>query len=279
MELVDLQVSINFNIKMVIQNVMKQNTAEVISISKGIVRTAYNKLLDNIRSATANRQADLTELMLYDIDQFGYADTTSTMTAAQSNKCSYRGTASGSFFTTGEKRSRKPQLAFAMKKRLTLATGGRVNSDNKIVQFGAYSDQDFRRCFEYIIKSGQFVDVATGEDDKGEYDIERFVVDTDEVNRAIRGNESWNNLSNKSQKKVRKGDNKKTKRITVSHPTKSTPKTHKVNGETEPVNIPEAKKYWEDMLAYVNYNLEDVCGVSTTFKLNGKDFSRKEATL
>lgn len=262
---------------MVIQNAMKQNTAKIINIAKGFARTAYNDLLKRVQDTTANRQADLTELMLYDIDNYSFVGNEKVLSASQVNQCCYRITKGVGYFTTGDTaRTRKPQLAFAMKKRLTIATGGTVNSKNEITQYGAFSDQDFRRCFAYIIKSGHFEIIGKLNDD---YDLEDFIVNTNEVNRAIRGKEQWDNLSNRAQKKVRKQDNSKKKPIKITHPTKDTPKTHKVNGETEPVDIPKAKKYWEDVLAFVNYNLEDVCGVSTTIKLNGVDFVEKKATL
>ena len=83
-------------------------------------RISSNKLASNLISVEKNRQPDMTELMLNDIDQYGESLT---------NNCTFRLSAlTGQYFVTG-KTDRNPwgtvQLAWASKVRLCKLTGGK----------------------------------------------------------------------------------------------------------------------------------------------------------
>jgi len=168
----------------------------------------------------SGRQPDMTELMLNDIDDFGIACTT---TAELPNHCTFRLTTFGGYFKTDAKPDGSRgtvQLSEASKVRLTNLTGGKVeyvkrkdskgnfikHSTGKCKMFvkqdslysGAFSMQDFRRCFDYIKKHSDWLDVDIVNDEKtDETDkYELYIVDSEACIKSLRVKGTrWDNLA------------------------------------------------------------------------------------
>ena len=216
-------------------------------------RISSDKLASNLISVEKNRQPDMTELMLNDIDQYGESLT---------NNCTFRLSAlTGQYFVTG-KTDRKPwgtvQLAWASKVRLCKLTGGKVitktvnGKTSKMLVGGAFSDQDFRRCFDYIKGCGEWVVIprthklsgATKDDpDTTQYAI--FVIDTNAVNNATRDGKRWDSLHVSVSKGP--GTRKQSQKISIKHPTLDKPEFK--NGKF--TKKAEAKTYYTEVLKQV----------------------------
>lgn len=171
---------------------MKTSTAKNI---KTHARQTSAKLAQSLIRYLNDRQPDMTELMLNDIDTYGKS---SKQTGASG--CFYRLTSGGTYFTTGKGKNETVQLSSSAKDRLVVLTGGKVaktktasGSVKKEYIGGAFSDQDFRRCFDYIKSCGSWV-----KDDEG---VTLFVVDTNAVNDAMRNGHPWDSLNRKVAKK------------------------------------------------------------------------------
>ena len=161
---------------------MKTSTAKKIETH---ARKSNAQLSESIIRIQNDRQPDMTELMLNDIDAFGMSEKQSGPSG-----CFYRLTSGGDYFTTNN--GKTVQLSFSAKARLTKLTGGKVTAKNELIG-GAFSDQDFRRCFDYIKSCGSWVQDQDGRE---------FVIDTDAVNNAMRNGHRWDNLKAKTKKQT-----------------------------------------------------------------------------
>ena len=144
---------------------------------KTFARLTQSKLVSALGELTSNfegsRQNILTELMLIDIENNYFT------LGSDDNKnpnCFYRTTNTGEYFLAKGRGKGKPQLAQVAKDRL-----------NKVAK-GAYSSNDFRRCYDFIKAQTKW----TG-------DV--FEVDYDKVNNAMRSGAVWPNLNQKKSKK------------------------------------------------------------------------------
>jgi len=153
---------------------MKTSNAKKI---KTFARLTQSKLVSALGELTSNfegsRQNILTELMLIDIENNYFT------LGSDDNKnpnCFYRTTNTGEYFLAKGRGKGKPQLAQVAKDRL-----------NKVAK-GAYSSNDFRRCYDFIKAQTKW----TG-------DV--FEVDYDKVNNAMRSGAVWPNLNQKKSKK------------------------------------------------------------------------------
>jgi hypothetical protein len=226
---------------------MKANTKQ-----KNVVhaRKSNTKLSESIKRILNDRQPDMTELMLNDIDAFKDSE---KQTGA--NGCTFRLTSSGEYFTTGEGKKRTVQLSFSAKKRLTILTGGsvRIIKKKETLVFGAFSDQDFRRCFDYIKSCGAWITDADN--------IEEFVVDTNAVNDAMRNGERWDSLHREPAKQSKRSASKS---IKISHYEKDL--VLKENGNF--ADKRKAKKYYLSLMQHVITQCRKG-GIELTAKLDG----------
>tara|TARA_Y100000310_G_C20574914_1_gene759938 strand:+ start:560 stop:1285 length:726 start_codon:yes stop_codon:yes gene_type:complete len=192
-------------------------------------RISSNKLASNLISVEKNRQPDMTELMLNDIDQYGESLTkTSTFRLMP---------LTGQYFVTG-KTDRNPwgtvQLSWDAKVRLCKLTGGKVitktvnGKTSKMLAGGAFSDQDFRRCFDYIKGCGEWVVIprthklsGAHKDDPDTTQYALFVVDTNKVNNATRDGARWDSLHVNVTRGP--GTRKQSTKISIKHPTLDKP--------------------------------------------------------
>ena len=216
-------------------------------------RISSNKLASNLISVEKNRQPDMTELMLNDIDQYGESLT---------NTCTFRLSAlTGQYFVTG-KTDRNPwgtvQLAWASKVRLCKLTGGKVitktvnGKTSKMLVGGAFSDQDFRRCFDYIKGCGKWEIIdrshklsGAHKDDPAGTTYALFVVNTNEVNDAVRSGKRWDSLHVSVSRGP--GTRKQSTKIAIKHPTLDKPEFK--NGKFTKKS--EAKTYYTAVLKQV----------------------------
>jgi len=154
---------------------MKTSTAKKI---KTFARSTQDKLVTALGDLTSNyegsRQNILTELMLIDIENNYY---TVNDNGSVNKNCFYRTTTSGDYFLAKGRGKGKPQLAKVAKDRL-----------NKVTK-GAYSTNDFRRCYDFIKAQTK---TWTG-------DV--FEVDYDKVNNAMRNGAVWPNLNQRKSNK------------------------------------------------------------------------------
>lgn len=221
---------------------MKTSTAKNI---KKHSRQTSEKLAQSLIRYLNDRQPDMTELMLNDIDTYGKS---SKQTGASG--CFYRLTSGGAYFTTGKGRNQTVQLSFSAKARLTKLTGGKVTSNKELIG-GAYSDQDFRRCFDYIKSCGSWVkdDALVGG--------REFVIDTDEVNNAMRNGHPWDSLNRKVAVKSKR---KATKSINITH--------HMDKPEIKNGKFSKPKKAEEYYTLLVKYIMNEAVsgGVSSTLR-------------
>ena len=226
---------------------MKANTKQ-----KNVVhaRKSNTKLSESIKRILNDRQPDMTELMLNDIDAFKDSE---KQTGA--NGCTFRLTSSGEYFTTGEGKKRTVQLSFSAKKRLTILTGGsvRIIKKKETLVFGAFSDQDFRRCFDYIKSCGAWITDADN--------IEEFMVDTNAVNDAMRNGERWDSLHREPAKQSKRSASKS---IKISHYEKDL--EFKANGNF--ADKRKAKKYYLSLMQHVITQCRKG-GIELTAKLDG----------
>jgi len=267
-----------------------------------IVRRAKNSTIANrLINAVKDRQPDMTELMLNDIDDFGIACTT---TAELPNHCTFRltkrkdskgHTTFGGYFKTDANKDGSRgtvQLSEAAKTRLTNLTGGKVeyikrkdskgnfikHSTGKCKMFvkqdslysGAFSMQDFRRCFDYIKKHSDWVDVDIVNDEKtDETDTyELYIVDSEACIKSLRVKGTrWDNLAY-------------TKTKINDRPTIASKKIgFRVPGKDKPVWDSDTKKFdcgKRNAVAYYNKVLKHIgtqlsnADVKVTIKVNGE---------
>ena len=144
---------------------------------KTFARLTQSKLVSALGELTSNfegsRQNILTELMLIDIENNYF---TLGSDDKKNPDCFYRTTNTGEYFLAKGRGKGKPQLAQVAKDRL-----------NKVAK-GAYSSNDFRRCYDFIKAQT-----------KWSGDV--FEVDYDKVNNAMRSGAVWPNLNQKKSKK------------------------------------------------------------------------------
>jgi len=136
-------------------------------------RKSNATLKQAIKETSLNRQPDLTELMLNDIDEFGQV--TQNFDGTAHVECTWRVTIGGTYFLT---ENDTVQLSKAAKERLT------ANSND------AFSKNDFRRCSDYIRSKGRWIN-ETVDGKKLRY----FFVKTSDVNDMVRGGKRWPNLN------------------------------------------------------------------------------------
>jgi len=246
---------------------MKTNTQKAMC-----KRTKLSTLVKSVTTASESRQPDLTELMLYEIDAHGTAD---LKTGLLPSDATFRTIAkTGSYFVTGD--PSKPQLSEKAKIRLTEATGGVIKraknkKTNKIevikasLYSGAYSEQDFRRCFDFVKAHSDWATLPTDKD------IEYYLVDTDLLNHNMRELDyRWDNLSNSiGRGKTTRKQQPASKRISVSVPDTDKPETKSKTDKTFK-NKRDAKSYYTKVLKH----LGAVCragGVSIDIKIDNID--------
>ena len=149
-------------------NVKKIKTFARLTQSKLV--TALNTLNNNFEG---DRQNILTELMLIDIEANYY---TADDDDKKNVNCFYRTTNTGEYFLAKGRGKGKPQLAKVAKDRL-----------NKVAK-GAYSSNDFRRCYDFIKAQTK-------------WNGDVFEVNYDDVNSVMRDGGRWPNLNQKKSKK------------------------------------------------------------------------------
>ena len=144
---------------------------------KTFARLTQSKLVSALGELTSNfegsRQNILTELMLIDIENNYFT------LGSDDNKnpnCFYRTTNTGEYFLAKGRGKGKPQLAQVAKDRL-----------NKVAK-GAYSSNDFRRCYDFIKAQTS-------------WNGDVFEVNYDDVNSVMRDGGRWPNLNQKKSKK------------------------------------------------------------------------------
>ena len=244
---------------------MKTNTQKAMC-----KRTKLSDLVKSVTTASDSRQPDLTELMLYEIDSHGTADLKTGLLPKDST---FRTTSNGSYFVTGD--PSKPQLSEKAKIRLTEATGGVIkrakNKANKMevvkasLYSGAYSEQDFRRCFDFIKAHSDWETLPT------DSEIEYYLVDTDELNHNMRVLEHrWDNLSNSiGRGKTTRTQQPASKRITVSVPDTNKPET-KSKTDLTFKNKRDAKSYYTKVLKHLG-TVCDNGGINISIKIDNID--------
>lgn len=246
-----------------------------IKLVKGITRIATSELARRLIKSSNDVQPDKTELLLNDLDEFGSSD--------DPKECTFRLTASGKYFVTGADAGESKsvvQLGFPAKKRLCIATGGKVlRAKNKAGKFteellgGEFSENDLRRCFDYIKSHGYWVKETDIVDENGDTVTEpvEFVIDTNNVNDSTRGGARWPALNSKKSKKE-KGTRKtsETKAISISNPGKDSPKVVKKNGAAQYESVTVAKNYYTPILRHIAHLLRTNGNVDISISINGK---------
>ena len=149
-------------------NVKKAKTFARLTQSKLV--SALNTLNNNFEG---DRQNILTELMLIDIENNYF---TLGSDDKKNPDCFYRTTNTGEYFLAKGRGKGKPQLAKVAKTRL-----------NKVAK-GAYSENDFRRCYDFIKAQTK-------------WSSDVFEVNYDDVNSVMRDGGRWPNLNQKKSKK------------------------------------------------------------------------------
>ena len=235
-------------------------------------RTVLSKLISKVIGSTADRQPDLTELMLYEIEKHGIASET---TGILPKNPTYRITNDGNYFTTGDGNSEKPQLAECAKIRLTESTGGTIKrakdkkGNMKVVNgslySGAFSEQDFRRCFDFVKAHSDWSPIKLVEgDEEKTYFI--YVVNSDSLNHSMRiENKRWDNLSyahvgNAKQKDSRDGN------VSVSVSNKDKPGLQKDKSFLVKRN---AKSYYVKVLKHIGKICRDG-GLKISIKIDNE---------
>tara|TARA_R110002012_G_scaffold289712_1_gene482961 strand:+ start:96 stop:833 length:738 start_codon:yes stop_codon:yes gene_type:complete len=235
---------------------MKTSTAKNIKTHS---RQTNKDLATSLIRIINDRQPDMTELMLNDIDD--YRDSTKK---TGPSGCCYRLKDDGDYFTT--KDGDTVQLSFSARKRLVLLTGGsavKIKNADGTVQTnsvgkpkeeligGAFSSQDFRRCFDYIKSCGAWIEDDTGRE---------FVIDTDEVNNAMRNGHRWDSLNRRVAVRSRRNA---TKSIKITH--------HMDLPDIKNGKFSKPKKAEEYYTLLVKYIMNEAVsgGVSLDVKING----------
>ena len=219
-------------------------------------RTSNTVLASNLINIEKDRQPDMTELLLNDIDQYGESFKTSG-----NNGCTFRlSPLTGQYFVTAhdDKNWGTVQLSWAAKVRLCVLTGGKVvtktvnGKQSKMLVGGAFSDQDFRRCFDYTKGCGEWIVIPRAHKLSGAHkeDPETttyaiFVVDTNKVNDNMRSGARWDSL----HVNVSAGPGTRTQstKISIKHPTLDKPEFK--NGKFTKKS--EAKAYYTAVLKQV----------------------------
>ena len=231
------------------------------------------KALEAIRSTeTTNalaRQCHLTELMLNDIVKHG-SDYETT--------CTYRLTDGGDYFMAKNGKTKSVQLSASAKKRLTELTGGKVTTQKgKKIYTGLFSDQDFRRGFDYIKVSGKMIKSK----DKDGNPLEEYVVDDVDVNNAMRNGKGWDNLGkSKGKKRGTSERGKDTQSVTIRASGKGSGVDLFVDGNHAPVKNTAGmfvdKKagnlFYTRILKYCAGQLRNHGEMSCKLSINGKDW-------
>ena len=144
---------------------------------KTFARLTQSKLVSALtelnNSFEGDRQNILTELMLIDIEANYY---TVGDDDKRNTNCFFRTTNTGNYFLAKGRGKGKPQLATVAKTRL-----------NKVAK-GAYSENDFRRCYDFIKAQTS-------------WNGDVFEVNYDNVNSVMRDGGRWPNLNKKASKK------------------------------------------------------------------------------
>jgi hypothetical protein len=140
---------------------------------KTFARLTQSKLVSALTELNNNFEGDrqniLTELMLIDIET---NDCTVGSDEKKNVNCFYRTTNTGEYFIAKGRGKGKPQLAQVAKDRL-----------NKVAK-GAYSSNDFRRCYDFIKAQTSWNGTV-------------FEVNYDDVNSVMRDGGRWPNLNKK----------------------------------------------------------------------------------
>ena len=117
---------------------------------------------------------------------------------------------------------------------------------------GAFSDQDFRRCFDYIKGCGEWKIIdrshklsGAHKDDPADTTYALFVVNTNEVNDAVRSGKRWDSLHVSVSRGP--GTRKQSTKIAIKHPTLDKPEFK--NGKFTKKS--EAKTYYTAVLKQV----------------------------
>ena len=229
------------------------------------------KALEAIRSTeTTNalaRQCHLTELMLNDIVKHG-SDYETT--------CTYRLTDGGDYFMAKNGKTKSVQLSASAKKRLTELNGGKVTTQKgKKIYTGLFSDQDFRRGFDYIKVSGKMIKSK----DKDGNPLEEYVVDDVDVNNAMRNGKGWDNLGKSKGKK--RGTSRRDEKATMSAIISKKGMSLFVDGTGVPEPLKATGKYKNKkesveivsrILKYCATQLRNHGDTSCKLSINGKDW-------
>ena len=162
-------------------NVKKIKTFARLTQSKLV--TALTDLNNNFEG---DRQNILTELMLIDIEA---NDCTVDGDGERNLNCFYRTTNTGDYFLAKGRGKGKPQLAKVAKDRLNKVT---LRKNKKGEMKGAYSSNDFRRCYDFIKAQTS-------------WNGNVFEVNYDNINSVMRDGGRWPNL-NKRPSKPEVGD-------------------------------------------------------------------------
>ena len=221
-------------------------------------RKSNSELKASIHKLNLDRQPDLTELMLNDIDSNYW---TVNDDESPNYKCTWRVTIAGTYLLN--KSNETVQLSGAAKERLQKASGD------------AFSENDFRRCADFIRSQGKWLEGKTV-----------FEIDSNAVNDMVRGSDKkrWPNLNPKKGKKEEgraKGRNKVTSlKFTVPDGNgKNTPtpevkaETLDANGEVKTPAVfkapSKAEKYYRGILEAIVRRV-NAGGMQIEISLNNK---------
>ena len=227
------------------------------------------------RTETTNalaRQCHLTELMLNDIVKHGNDE---------GKSCTYRLTDSGQYFmaANGIGNKKSVQLSEAARKRLTELTGGKVTTKKgKKIYTGLFSDQDFRRGFDYIKVSGDMVEHKDQNVDGDNEVYTVYEVDDVDVNNAMRNSKGWDNLGKKKKGRgTSRRDEKATMSAIISKKGMSlfvdgtgVPEALKTTGKFK--NKKESVEIVSRILKYCATQLRNHGDTSCKLSINGKDW-------
>tara|TARA_Y100000296_G_C5142554_1_gene241911 strand:- start:1 stop:693 length:693 start_codon:yes stop_codon:yes gene_type:complete len=221
-------------------------------------RKSNSELKASIHKLNLDRQPDLTELMLNDIDSNYW---TVNDDESPNYKCTWRVTIAGTYLLN--KSNETVQLSGAAKERLQKASGD------------AFSENDFRRCADFIRSQGKWLEGKTV-----------FEIDSNAVNDMVRGSDKkrWPNLNSKKSKDEEsrtKGRNKVTSlKFTVPDGNgKNTPtpevkaETLDANGEVKTPAVfkapSKAEKYYRGILEAIVRRV-NAGGMQIEISLNNK---------
>ena len=225
-------------------------------------RKSNSELKASIHKLNLDRQPDLTELMLNDIDSNYW---TVNDDESPNYKCTWRVTIAGTYLLN--KSNETVQLSGAAKERLQKASGD------------AFSENDFRRCADFIRSQGDWLEGKTV-----------FEIDSNAVNDMVRGSDKkrWPNLNPKKSKNEKSraddknpGRNKVTSlKFTVpdgkgnNTPTPEVkPETRDANGELQKPAVfkapSKAEKYYRGILEAIVRRV-NAGGMQIEISLNNK---------